>query len=308
MCERTPKISDAVGMKGSPMKFTIVQTLQAFKFPIFLISCSETQKKYVLKLFPYENEAPHRAFMNESRFSFLNHPSIISFKQVQNTQKTHYKKSLIYTSHIIMEYAPYGNFAKVAPIISSLKDEKLVRTYFHQLIEAIDYLHNEGVAHMDLKLDNLLLDENFMLKIADFDTAFMKSDMGILGAGTRNYRAPEVKDLSCADPFAADVYSAGVILFVLLTGCFPYLEDHKGEDGNLFELLKSESPLYWKALAKFNIALSKDAKDLFLSMVHSDPVERATLNEVKSSKWFSGEVYSPKELKQILFLNRNNSF
>jgi hypothetical protein len=68
----------------------------------------------------------------------------------------------------------------------------------------------------------------------------------------------------------------------------------------LFELLRNECPLYWTALAKLKLILSAEARALFFSMVRADPVERATLTEIKSSKWYAGEVYSQDEVKSIL--------
>lgn len=281
-------------------KFEIIKKISSSKFPVFLINDPETNNQYALKLFPYENQNVNRAFLNESRFTFLDHPNIISFRKAHKAQKVNHKETKSLASYIIMDYAPNGDFTRLVPKMISLKDEKLVRTYFHQLIEGLEYLHNNRVCHMDLKLDNLLIDENFTLKITDFDVACVTDDSYTIGRGTKNYRCPELREETCYDPYAADVYSAGIILFVLLTGCFPYLEDTIVEGYNLSKLLDEESPLYWKALASINLKIGEDAKDLFWSMIRYDPIERATLSEIKTSKWYSAEVYSAEELKKIL--------
>jgi len=283
--------------KTSSNKFSIIEELATSKFPIFLIYCYELKRNLVLKLYPYEKEMPKTNFLNESRFMFLNHPSIISFRQIKKYEQISYKQEKIQASYIIMDYAANGDFSSLMSNRSTLKDERVVRTYFHQLIEGIEYLHSQGVAHMDLKLGNLLLDENYMLKIADFDVAYKTGDWTYLGIGTTHYRAPEVKDGTCIDPFVADIYSAGVILFNLLTGCSPYLEDQIVEDTNYLDLLRKDSSLYWAKMSELGISMSEDAQNLFSSMVREDPVERATLYEIKSSKWYSGEVYSNAQLK-----------
>jgi len=75
-------------------------------------------------------------------------------------------------------------------------DKKLCRTFFHQLIDGIEYLHSQNLAHMDLKLENLVLGDDFKLKIIDFDLAISLTDEKndqYGGAGTKNYRAPEVR-------------------------------------------------------------------------------------------------------------------
>jgi len=67
----------------------------------------------------------------------------------------------------------------------------LAKTLFLQLINGLEYLHGQGIAHLDLKLENLLLDSNFNLLIADFDGAYMRGDLEVRSKGARNYRDPE---------------------------------------------------------------------------------------------------------------------
>lgn len=64
-------------------------------------------------------------------------------------------------SYVLMEYAPHGDFAKIIANKLLPKTDQLVRTYFHQLISAVEYLHEKNVAHMDLKLDNLLVGDEY---------------------------------------------------------------------------------------------------------------------------------------------------
>lgn len=77
---------------------------------------------------------------------------------------------------------------------------------------------------MDLKLSNLLIGESFTLKIIDFDSAYYKDDILVLGKGSPNYRPPELKNIRTRDPWATDIYSAGIILFNLMTASLPFLE------------------------------------------------------------------------------------
>lgn len=60
-----------------------------------------------------------------------------------------------------MEYAPYGNFSKLMSKAKIYNDEKLTRTYFHQLVEGLEYLHSQDIAHLDLKFCNLLLGDDY---------------------------------------------------------------------------------------------------------------------------------------------------
>mmetsp|Transcript_11359 Transcript_11359/g.9772 ORF Transcript_11359/g.9772 Transcript_11359/m.9772 type:complete len:100 (-) Transcript_11359:543-842(-) len=96
-----------------------------------------------------------------------------------------------------MEYAPYGDLFDCMEKAQIHRDEKLVRTYFHQLIEGLEYLHTNKIAHLDLKCENLLLTKDYKLKIADFDCSRMEGDSHVRTLGTLNYRAPEIKSGNC---------------------------------------------------------------------------------------------------------------
>jgi len=79
---------------------------------------------------------------------------------------------------------------------------------------------------LDLKLENLLIGADFRVKIADFDQSYKKGDMFLMGSGTSDYRSPELSNKADDfDPFAADIYSAGILLFFMALGRLPYRED-----------------------------------------------------------------------------------
>lgn len=109
--------------------------------------------------------------------------------------------------------------------------EDVARVYFQQLISAVDFCHSRGVYHRDLKPENLLLDEDGNLKVTDFGlSAFsehLKQD-GLLHTtcGTPAYVAPEVISKKGYDGAKADIWSCGVILYVLLAGFLPFQDDN----------------------------------------------------------------------------------
>ncbi|URE44558.1 cbl-interacting protein kinase [Musa troglodytarum] len=101
------------------------------------------------------------------------------------------------------------------------------RCFFQQLIDAVDYCHSKGVYHRDLKPENLLLDYQGNLKVSDFGlSALPQKGVGLLHTtcGTPNYVAPEVLNQQGYDGSAADVWSCGVILYVLMAGYLPFNE------------------------------------------------------------------------------------
>lgn len=201
-----------------------------------------------------------------------------------------------------MELAPYGNFSDLIQKGKFCEDEKLVRTYFHQLIAGIEYLHSKNVAHMDLKLSNLLLGYDYELKISDFDSAYTNEDLMIIGRGTKNFRAPEVLLRDCSDPKAADIYSCGVLLFTLATGKFPYSENAQVGGYDLYELLISNKAAFWDAHLKLQSkdSFSSEFKELFESLVRTEPAKRATIEEIKETKWYKGSTYTKKDVVSIM--------
>jgi len=175
-------------------------------------------------------------------------------------------------------------------------------------MKGIEYLDSQGVAHLDLKLDNLLLGQDLKLKIADFDCSYSKGDDKITSLGTSNYRAPEITKQECSDPYAADIYSAGICLFVLMTGNFPYLEGAKIAGYELEKLLRTDPAQFWRAYNSYdsNTSFSEDFKNLFICMTKEDPVERATIQKVMQSNWYRGEVYSESQCRMIIGANFNS--
>jgi len=254
-----------------------------------------------MKVYPYDKQEINKAYLHESRFSWINHPNIISIvdSQPQVVDSNTTRK----VSYILMEYCPNRDLAELVISEKFPRDEKLVRTYFHQIINGLEYLHSNGVAHFDLKLENLLLGEDYQLKITDFDCSYMKDDMFLMGKGTNNFRAPEVIKGKCRNPKAADIYSLGMILFVMMTGSLCYLEDSKVKGHDLYAMVLDQNEKFWQTHADCtdaDVIENEDFKKLFWSMVRSDPTKRATLEEIKQSKWFQGTLYSNRELKSIM--------
>jgi len=208
--------------------FTYVKKLSDAKFPVYLVSYNRTGQYYAMKIFPWEDEAPTPFFTNEVRFSQFQHPNIVSIVHYDFEQDTSSAAKATKISYLLMDFAKFGDFFDVIISYKIPFNEILVRTYFHQLIEGVEALHSQGAAHLDLKLENLLMDENYTLKLADFDLSYIYGDGKVKTRGTKNFRAPEMYNGTCTNPKAADVYSAGIILFLFKTeGLVPYKEDEK---------------------------------------------------------------------------------
>lgn len=126
---------------------------------------------------------------------------------------------------LVLEYLPGGELFDILYYTAALS-EKIARTYFKQLMDGMEACHAAGICHRDIKPQNLLLDANFQLKIADFGLAkvFEKDEDALMRTfyvGTRGYQSPEIlkkKEYTTA----CDVFSCGVVLFILLAGYPPF--------------------------------------------------------------------------------------
>lgn len=165
-------------------------------------------------------------------------------------------------------------------------EENQGRNYFHQLMSALNHLHSNNIVHRDLKPDNILFDDRFRLKLADFGFAgssAQKADGKFQTyCGTAAYMAPEILTLnkggqSSYDGFAADIFSAGVILFIMLRGIPPFF---KAEiDDKYFKIMSLERwDLYWKQHAK-NVPepISDELKEILQGMLTANPAKRWTM-------------------------------
>ena len=138
--------------------------------------------------------------------------------------------------YIVTEWAEGGELFELVRLADSGLRREVCRRLFGQIIAGLGCLHEEGIAHRDMKLENCFLDSQMHLKVADFGTCKdYKGQVLRTMVGTTDYCAPEIEnntDHESYDGPPADIFSCGVILFVLLTGKFPYdeVEDKMHKD------------------------------------------------------------------------------
>lgn len=278
-----------------------VKLLRDSNFKIYLVFSPSHNKKMALKLFPYEGEKLNKFYLRELHSYDLNHPHVVSVLDAQDDVEWGLISGY---SYVLLEYYPYGNFFELVSKSMFYLEDVLIRTYFHQLIEGVEYLHSKGLAHMNLKLENLLLDKDFNLRICDFKFSTYENKEKMIGKGTKNFRAPEVINSdNVSDPKMADIYSCGIILFALKAGTIPYVENKLIKDFNLFELMLREDDLFWevhKEIQDLYMDFDRDFKELFLSLVRGNPKKRPTISQIKASKWYKGPIYSQSELTNIM--------
>jgi len=203
---------------------------------------------------------------------------------------------------MIMEYAEGGELFDYI-IKNEYLSEDESRNIFHQIIDAIDYMHQLGICHRDLKPENILFDSSHKnIKIIDFglsnlyytdlsiindeQTSFEASDVELLETpcGSPGYAPPEMVLGYCYNGLLTDIWSSGIILFAMLCGSFPFDDD-------------SEQILYSKIIkGKYEfpkeIIISEEAKNLIKKILVVNPDYRATIDDIKNDPWFKKD-YKP---------------
>lgn len=241
----------------------------------------ETNEHVAIKILDKEKVLKHKMIGQIKReistMKLIRHPNVIRLFEVMAS------KTKIY---IVLEFVTGGElFDKIASKGRLKEDE--ARKYFQQLINAVDYCHSRGVFHRDLKPENLLLDAKGFLKVSDFGLSALAQQVredGLLHTtcGTPNYVAPEVINNKGYDGAKADLWSCGVILFVLMAGYLPF------EDSNLMSLYKK----IYKADFVCPPWFSSSAKKLIHRILDPSPSTRITIAEVIENEWFK-KGYKP---------------
>ncbi|KAJ1535020.1 Serine/threonine-protein kinase par-1, partial [Cladochytrium tenue] len=199
----------------------------------------------------------------------LNHPHIIRLYEVIDTPADLY---------LVMEYVPGGEVFDFLVTHGRMK-ERDARRLFRQVVAAVSYCHALHVIHRDLKAENLLLDANLNVKVADFgfSNQFSPGQRLATWCGSPPYAAPELFQGKEYTGPEVDVWSLGVVLYVLVCGALPF-------DGSTLPKLRA------RVLAgkyKVPFYMSPDCERLIKKMLVLDPARRATMEQVRKDPWFT---------------------
>ncbi|CAH1712295.1 serine/threonine-protein kinase SIK2-like [Aphis gossypii] len=202
----------------------------------------------------------------------LDHPHIIKLYQVMES------KDMIY---IISEYASQGEIFDYIAKYGRMT-EAAARKKFWQILSAVEYCHNRHVVHRDLKAENLLLDANMNIKIADFGFSnyFTPGEQLATWCGSPPYAAPEVFEGKKYYGPEIDVWSMGVVLYVLVCGALPF-------DGSTLHSLRDRV-----LSGRFRIPyfMSTGCESLIRKMLILDPNKRYTVEQIKRHPWMLEEA------------------
>ena len=177
---------------------------------------------------------------------------------------------------IVMEYICAGDLLSYIRKRSKLT-EQIAKFIFKQIILSLQYIHNHNIIHRDIKLDNILIDLNNNIKICDFGVSkkISLNDKMYEQCGTPAYIAPEILKNKGYEGFSVDIWSAGVVLYAMLSGTVPFKGNNLNE---LHDLIMK---------GKFNVIndISNDAKHLIKCLLEVDPRKRISVQSILNHPW-----------------------
>ncbi|XP_076053776.1 uncharacterized protein LOC143032726 [Oratosquilla oratoria] len=205
----------------------------------------------------------------------LRHQHITRLYQVMETER------MIY---LVTEYASHGELFDYL-VDHGKMSEPEARLKFGQIVAALNYCHQHGVVHRDLKAENLLLDKDLNIKIADFGFSNFYTPGVLLSTwcGSPPYAAPELFQGRKYDGPKADIWSLGVVLYVLVCGSLPF-------DGSTLSTLRS------RVLAGFfriPFFMSTECEELIRKMLQIDPDKRLSIRQIVHHRWMAQDGLGP---------------
>ncbi|KAJ7757584.1 snf 1 [Mycena metata] len=251
-------------------------TFGKVKMAIHTVTGHKVAMKFLSKAIIHRDRMKARVRREFEYMRLLRHPHIIKLYEVISTPT-----DIIF----VLEYAEGELFNYI--VQNGRLSEDVGRRFFQQIMAGIEYSHRLKIVHRDLKPENILLDEYLNVKIADFGLSNETVDGEFLATscGSPNYAAPEViKGLKYSGP-EIDVWSSGIILYVLLCGKLPFEDE---VIGSLFEKIqRSSCPNYRHLLTPSTDVryeppthLSPHAQNLIKSMLVADPTKRITVPQI----------------------------
>ncbi|KAK6187737.1 hypothetical protein SNE40_005694 [Patella caerulea] len=196
----------------------------------------------------------------------LEHPGVMQLIEVFETENTMY---------LVMDYMPHGDLLDYVNSVGSLHEAD-ARRLFRQLVDVVSYLHGNQVYHRDIKLDNILLDENYNLRLSDFGFSRFNPQREELQTfcGSYSYAAPEILDGEKYNGAKIDIWSMGVCLYGMLNGKLPF----RDTDADVLRECMKEKIKFYKHV-------SRDGRDLVRAILEPNVKKRYSIKDITYSNW-----------------------
>ena len=253
----------------------------------------EQHKKYFEKEIQINKSLPPKHFLSLIKYGsgyFCQERDSNEQKQKVNTILEKYNRNKIF--YKIEEIAENGDLFTYVYELGKGFPEKISDKIFINILKNVKILHENNIIHGDIKPENILIGNDFSLKIIDFGFSQKlnnNSNTIYNTEGSETYSSPEVKKANFTgyDGIKSDIFSLGVLLFVITVGRFPFKTS--GFSDKKYRLILSKRyEHYWKNFDKFN--LSKEFKDLINNLVCFDPNQRLSIDDILDHPWIKKNV------------------
>uniref|UniRef100_A0A8C7PZC1 non-specific serine/threonine protein kinase n=1 Tax=Oncorhynchus mykiss TaxID=8022 RepID=A0A8C7PZC1_ONCMY len=282
---------------GRPLQvgfYEIIRTLGKGNFAVVKLARHKVTKTQVaIKIIDKTRLNPsnlEKIYREVQIMKLLNHPHIIKLYQVMET------KDMLY---IVTEYAKNGEMFDYLTSNGRMSEDE-ARKKFWQILMAVDYCHRHHIVHRDLKTENLLLDTNMNVKLADFGFGNFYNSGEPLSTwcGSPPYAAPEVFEGKEYEGPQLDIWSLGVVLYVLVCGSLPF-------DGPSLPALRQRVT---EGRFRIPFYMSQDCENLIRKMLVVDPTKRISVAQIKQHRWMLADPTAPNQtLSMALPLTDYNS-
>ncbi|KAF1382679.1 hypothetical protein PFLUV_G00146270 [Perca fluviatilis] len=272
MAENSPVQSSPA--QGRPLQvgfYEIIRTLGKGNFAVVKLARHKVTKTQVaIKIIDKTRLNPsnlEKIYREVQIMKLLNHPHIIKLYQVMET------KDMLY---IVTEYAKNGEMFDHLTSNGRMSEDE-ARKKFWQILTAVDYCHRHHIVHRDLKTENLLLDASMNIKLADFGFGnfYNAGEPLSTWCGSPPYAAPEVFEGKEYEGPQLDIWSLGVVLYVLVCGSLPF-------DGSSLPTLRQRVT---EGRFRIPFFMSQDCENLIRKMLVVDPARRISMAQIKQHRW-----------------------
>jgi serine/threonine protein kinase len=267
----------------------------------FLVTEKGNNKNYVAKVSKQDNDSMNNEINILKELKEYNNPYITNLIDSGEGKIIRINREPKTRKYCILEYAPNGNIFDYIYCKHSGLGELHSKIIFQKIMKGISFIHEHNICHRDIKLDNILFDENFSPKICDFGFACENTENLNINLGTSGYKPPEVGRSKPYDGCKVDIFCLGVSLIRLVIGTSAFGKATRN-DQKYHMIMQKKYKEYWEIVESQNndLKLSEEFKDLYIKMILYNPQLRLTAKEVLEHPWFKEINEMDETLKKDL--------
>ena len=292
---------------------------------VYLVEDKNNKAKYAVKVLKEITPYFEKEIEILQKVSILKNPYIINLIHYGEGPVKKSSKPETNNQYMVLDYASKGELFDYIYCSEKGLDEKHAKLIFHKILKGLQAIHNSGICHRDLKMQNILVDDNFNPKICDF--GFGAKIIGEDGSGrlnefigTPNYAAPEIFLHRPYDGVKVDIFSMGVVLLNLVTCRMGFVQATR-LDKYYRCIMAKKYNMYWNLVSDMIGNVSEDLKNLYIKMVTFTPEQRPSIDDIFQDPWMKEvtsldekgyhelehEVFEDFKEREIAVLNNNES-